>query len=145
MMPSFRNTAIAAAALALVVSLTPGLARADLIFDWSFSGDSAGDTGSGTLTVSGATSPFTMTTITGTYDGSSINSVPLPPGSCCGVPANDNLVFVPPSPAFFDIQGIAFSTASLSGANIFLIALPPIRMLPSICLMVRRRPGAPSP
>jgi hypothetical protein len=121
MFATFRTTAIAAGALALVVSLTPGLARADLIFDWSFSGDTAGDTGSGTLTVTGATSPFTLTTITGTYDGSSINTTPLPPGTCCDpTPSarNNNLVYVPAP--FLDINGIAFSTASLPDVNIFL-------------------------
>jgi hypothetical protein len=118
MFSTFRNTAIGAAALALAVSLTPGLARADLVFDWSFSGDSAGDTGSGTLTVTGAASPFTMTTITGTYDGSSINTTPLPPGTCCGAPSNNNLVY-DPAP-FLDDQGIGFSTASLPDVNIFL-------------------------
>jgi hypothetical protein len=65
MFATFRTTAVGAAALALVVSLTPGLARADVIFDWSFS-DPGGDTGSGTLTVTGATSPFLMTAISGT-------------------------------------------------------------------------------
>jgi hypothetical protein len=121
MFSAFRTTAIGAAALALAVSLTPGLARADLVFDWSFSGDSAGDTGNGTLTVTGAASPFTMTTITGTYDSSSINSTPLPPGTCCGNPSsrNDNLVYDPPSPGFLDLQGIGFSTASRPVVNIF--------------------------
>jgi hypothetical protein len=89
------------------------------VYDWSYS-DPAGDTGSGTLTVTGATSPFTMTDITGTYNGSSINTPGvLPPGTCCGVPANDNLVFVPPSPNFLDQSGIGFSTASLPAVNLF--------------------------
>jgi hypothetical protein len=96
----------------------PAPSHADLVFDWSYSGDSDGDTGSGTLTVTGATSPFTLTTITGTYDGSAINSVPLPPGSCRGSPSNDNLVFLPAP--FLDFSGIGLSTTSLPEVNIFL-------------------------
>ena len=104
----------------LVAAGTPVYAA---VYDWSFS-DPAGDTGSGTLTVTGATSPFTMTDIKGTYDGSNING-PLPPGipgGCCGDPGNDNLVFFPATratPFFLDPLGIGFSTSSLSGVNIF--------------------------
>jgi hypothetical protein len=95
------------------------------LYNWTFSGDTAGDTGSGTLTTTGATSPFLMIDINGTYDGSNINGK-LPPGTCCGGPGlnNDNFVFVPPSPAFLDERGIGFSTASLPDVNIFLFFPP---------------------
>ena len=107
---------VSAVALAAAVAAWQTPASAPL-FDWSFS-DAAGDSGSGTLTATGASSPFTMTAITGTYDGSAVTGV-LPPGTCCSSPPNDNLVYFPPSPAFLDLEGIGFSTATLPDVNIF--------------------------
>jgi hypothetical protein len=104
----------AAIAGALIATGTPQ-AKAT-VYDWSFSG--ASDSGSGTLTATGASSPFTMTAITGAFDGIAITGV-APPGTCCFAfpPFNDNLVFVPAP--FLDTNGIAFITQDGSGVDIF--------------------------
>jgi hypothetical protein len=57
-----------------------------------------------------------MTDITGTYNGSAITPPVLPPGTCCELPSNDNLVYIPPP--FLDNAGIGFSTASLPEVNL---------------------------
>jgi hypothetical protein len=105
----------ASALMAIAWFAAPTPSHADLIFDWSYSGDSAGNTGSGTLTVTGATSPFTATDITGTYDGSAIPAGGLlPPGS---IGSNSNLVYVPAP--FLDGQGISFSITGGTQVNMF--------------------------
>src|SRR4051794_32745245 len=110
---TFVNRIAGAVALAgvLIVAGIPQAGAA--LFNWSFSGDTAGDTGSGTLTTTGSTSPFTVTDITGTFDGNTITAL-LPAGSFA---LNDNLVFEPAP--FLDGFGISFSIAGGTPVNIF--------------------------
>ena len=119
-----KNTlALSTAAIAGALIAT-GIPQAKAtVYDWSFSGAALGGasaTGSGTLTATGASSPFTMTAITGTFNGIAITGV-APPGTCCFAfpPFNDNLVFVPGP--FLDTNGIGFNTNDgiLNGVTIF--------------------------
>jgi hypothetical protein len=74
-------------------------------------------TARGTLTATGASSPFTMTAATGTFDGTAITGVAAA-GTCCGFfpPFNDNLVFLPAP--FLDCSGIGFDLKGGGGVNI---------------------------
>ena len=64
-------------------------------YKWTYGGDGH-HSGSGTLTTTGANSPFTITAITGTFDGDEIVNL-QDPGDCCGIPGNDNFLYSPPS------------------------------------------------
>jgi hypothetical protein len=100
--------AVAAIFAAFLTSGTP--ARATL-YNWTYGGDGH-HSGSGTLTTTGATSPFTITAFTGTFDG--VNSLQLlDPGDCCGIPDNDNLLYSPPS-TLLDGSGLAFENSHLA-------------------------------
>ena len=76
-----------------------------LTWNWSYSGgDSTG--GSGTFTTTDGPAPFTITGITGTAEGSIIDSL-LPPGSF----GNDNLLLSSqPSDVQVSFQGISWSS-----------------------------------
>jgi hypothetical protein len=86
----------------LVLLLVTAPARA-AIYDWSYSDPNR--SGSGTLTVSGGASPFTITDISGSFAGNSILQL-LSPGECCGAPGADNLFFSPGP--FLSGNGMAF-------------------------------------
>lgn len=100
---------VSAAALTVAVAASGTPAYATL-FDWSFSG--SGITGTGTLTTSGTSSPFTMTAITGSFDSSVITGA-LPPNSIRG---NDNKIYIPQP--FLDLSGIGFSLTGNARVNI---------------------------
>src|SRR5689334_21851778 len=105
--------AVAAIFAAFLTSGTP--ARATL-YNWTYGGDGH-HSGSGTLTTTGATSPFTITAFTGTFDG--VNSLQLlDPGDCCGIPDNDNLLYSPPS-TLLDGSGLAFENFAPGFFQIF--------------------------
>ena len=92
-------------------------ASADTIYDWSLSGPAASLggfplVGSGTITADQtAGNVWTITSITGTLGGSAITGLTSYFGS-------DNL-FYPTGTTFLDTDGIAFTTASGTRANIF--------------------------
>ena len=104
------------ALVSLVLALSGGAASA-VTFDWSTSGPS----GSGTFTAtydSGV--QYTITAITGTFDGGTITSL-IGPG--LGLGNNDNLLFAPASALptgteQLDILGVAF-VAGGQGHTIF--------------------------
>jgi len=116
---------LSAALLALVVSA--GHAFAD-VFSFSYSGVQLGgsDTasGSGTFTAQ-LTSPgvYTITGITGSasYLNSIYTITGLEPTGTLG--GNDNMLFVPPSPGYFDGTGVAFSLSNGAIENLFSGAL----------------------
>ena len=85
-------------------------------YDWTYGGDGH-HSGSGTLTTAGATSPFTITDITGTFDGSSIAFL-QGPGDCCGNTLNDNLLYSPPS-NLLDRGGLAFESSVETAFQIY--------------------------
>jgi len=94
------------------------------VYDWSFV--DLTDQGSGTLTT-GALDPtrslnspagYDITAITGQWDSSAITGL-LPPGTCCLSPANNNIIYIPPSPAYFDIAGLGFGVANGDQVNIY--------------------------
>jgi hypothetical protein len=94
----------------LVLALSGGAASA-VTFDWSTSAPS----GSGTFTATDDGSGiYTITAITGTFDGGTITSL-VPPG--LGLGGNDNLLFYPSS-AQLDTHGISFGDGG-SEFNIF--------------------------
>jgi PEP-CTERM motif len=108
-----RREILLAGVLAVAVAAGFGAAPAyATLYDWSYSGDSSGNTGSGSLTTTGATSPFTATDITGSYNGNGITGL-LPPDS---IAMNNNLIYIPPP--YLDLSGIGFTT-SLTSVNIF--------------------------
>jgi hypothetical protein len=96
------RTGLMGAALVGLLLAGAAPARADL-YDWTFSGT---DNGSGTLTTTGGASPFTVTAITGLFDGNPITEL-LDPGTCCGGILNSNNLYVPGP--YLDVGGIAFS------------------------------------
>jgi hypothetical protein len=112
-MKSKLSLALAIAALPAVFVISAGAARADL-FNWTYIG--VGLNGSGTLTTGaadvgfGGFAGFDITGITGefSFNGSLITGL-LPPGTCCGSPANDNIVSFPAVP-YLDLAGFAVST-----------------------------------
>jgi hypothetical protein len=86
-----------------------------LTWNWSYSG--GGSTGgSGTFTTTDGPAPFTITGITGTAEGSIINSL-LPPGSFGG---NDNLLLSSqPSDVQLNLNGFSWSSFSGDSWNLF--------------------------
>ena len=95
-----------AAAIAVVISLTVFIpVHAGLLtWDWSWSGN---DNGNGMLTtnpLSGGS--YLITSMSGTWDGNAITGL-LPLNTCCGSPANDNLLLAG-SPQL-DLGGLGFS------------------------------------
>jgi hypothetical protein len=101
---------------ALVVSLICATQARATQYDWTYGGD-GNHSGSGTLTTTGATSPFTITDIAGTFDGSQIAFL-QDPGDCCGTTGNDNLLYSPPS-KLLDGGGVAFETFASTSYQIF--------------------------
>lgn len=99
-----------AAAALFVISLTCATEARATLYDWTYGGDGH-HSGSGTLTTAGASSPFTITAITGTFDGSSIVWLT---DTCCGAPGSDNLLYSPPS-TLLDGNGMAFVTGGEPG------------------------------
>ena len=109
---------LASACVAAVLTFA-SQASAD-VFNWSYVGGS-GDTASGLMTVSlSSGDEYTVTGISGTYDGFSITG-PLALAACCASPANDNL-FWPNNDSnnggLLDVGGIAFTANNLD-INIF--------------------------
>ncbi|HET6184542.1 MAG TPA: PEP-CTERM sorting domain-containing protein [Acetobacteraceae bacterium] len=104
------------AALTLLAIGVAASARATE-YDWSYK-DPSGNSGSGTLTLSPGSSPYTLAAITGTFDGIPVASV-APPGTCCSSPANDNLVYIP-SP-YLDLAGIGFYVDGGTAVNLYFI------------------------
>ncbi|MGA3126218.1 MAG: PEP-CTERM sorting domain-containing protein [Candidatus Korobacteraceae bacterium] len=85
-------------------------AKADT-FDFTYSG--SGYSASGVFTTGNAGSPFTVTGITGTADGSAITSLSLYAGA-------DQLLYFPPSGgSYADGAGISFATLSGVDYNIY--------------------------
>jgi hypothetical protein len=101
---------------ALVVSLICATQARATQYNWTYGGDGH-HSGSGTLTTTGATSPFTITDISGTFDGSNIAFL-QDPGDCCGTTGNDNLLYSPPS-TLLDGGGVAFETFASTSYQIF--------------------------
>jgi hypothetical protein len=91
-------TAVFAAAVFLAVP-----AKANTVFDFSFT-DSAGDIASGVLDVTGSGFPFTVTSISGLWDGHAITG--LDPYA-----AADQLLYGP-LPPNADVGGISFDVAT---------------------------------
>jgi len=109
-------------------------------FDWSYTPGTGPDTGgSGTLTatpLAGYPGAELITGITGTWDGETITGLLAPgnyfpnypssytPGTCCSIPANDNVLFYPAgsnpgfSTGFLDLAGLGFA-ASGNYVNIY--------------------------
>src|SRR5258708_11778426 len=101
--------AVVGAVTALVLSGTPAQAT---LFDFSISGS---HTGSGTLTTTDTSSPFTITGITGAFDGHTITG--LDPGFL----GADDVIFVPAP--FLDFDGLSFFENGLK-VNVFADAVP---------------------
>jgi hypothetical protein len=105
-----------ASAFAMMVaagtSPTPAYAT---LFDWTYSANFETHPGtimgSGTLTTTGATSPFTMTAINGEFDGIAITG-PVPPSVSI-----NNDVYVPAP--FLDMFGIGFFITGGTTVNIY--------------------------
>jgi len=113
------------AMLALSLAFTTGARAA--VYDWSYSDPNR--SGSGTLTVTGAT----VTAITGSFDGNGILQL-ITDGSCCGAPGADNAFNAPPAPGpllsgngmafqtfggFYDILAVNGAYAVLDGNGVF--------------------------
>jgi hypothetical protein len=90
------------------------------VYDWSYS-DPDGNSGSGMLDTTGLSSPFTMVSITGSFDGLTITG-PTPPGTCCETPPNDNLIYVPAP--YLDLPGIGFYTTDGTAWNLYYTGAP---------------------
>jgi len=96
-------------ALAAGLAIGTSLAHADS-FDWTITGPSASQSGSGTFTtddLSGGT--YVITGITGTYDGSSVSLNPAEPATSA-FDGNDNLIYA--SLLLPDAYGISFTAGS---------------------------------
>ena len=91
-------------ACAAVLALTAAGATAANagIYDFTYSG--AGYSGSGTFTTGGTGSPYTVTGITGTANGSPITGL-------SGYAGADQLLYIP-GPAFADFNGISFTNST---------------------------------
>lgn len=118
-----RSTLMVLGALLCLAGTAPAA-----VYDWSYTGSPLLDRASGTLTT-GSLDPsnslnspagYDITAITGTYNGSSITGL-LAPGSCCSVPANDNIVYYSPTPGavYLDQAGLAFTDALGGEINIY--------------------------
>jgi hypothetical protein len=105
---------VSALALMVAAGTSPTPAYATL-YDWTYSANFETHPGtimgSGTLTTTGASSPFTMTAISGTFDGMAING-PVPPSVSI-----NNDVYVPAP--FLDMFGIGFFIAGGTTINIY--------------------------
>jgi hypothetical protein len=82
-------------------------------FSWSYSGGTGTDTGgSGSLVANpnGTPGQFTILSISGMWDGTSISGL-LGPSVCCQSPPNDNILYypVPPASEFLDLGGLGLS------------------------------------
>jgi hypothetical protein len=97
-------------AAGLLFALSYPAAASTLMYDFSISG--SGISSSGELTVSDIGGIYTVTDMTGTYDGHAITG-PLTAGTFQG---NDNLIF--PSGPYLDLPGTSFSAGS-SDYNVF--------------------------
>jgi hypothetical protein len=103
-----------AVAAVFAASLTCATQARATLYNWTYGGDGH-HSGSGTLTTTGATSPFTINDITGTFDGSNIGGL----SNCCGAQSPDNLLYAPPS-TLLDGNGMSFWTdAATVGFDIF--------------------------
>jgi hypothetical protein len=103
------------ALVSLVLALSGGAASAGplpvVVFDWSTTGPS----GSGTFTATDdGSGTYTITAITGTFNGGTITSLSLPG---LGLGGNDNLLFYPGSDQL-DISGFSFDEGPY-GFNIY--------------------------
>lgn len=101
-------------------------ASADVFYGFSYNLPAGGTsqisplgpvTASGVLSINGS---GLVTSISGLWNGASITGLIAPGspginGSASGYGSNDNMVYVPPSPAYVDISGLAFTVAPLSG------------------------------
>jgi hypothetical protein len=94
----------------LFVAIAAPNVHAQTTFDFSISGP--GITSTGVLTASLTGSDYTVTDITGSYDGSSITEL-LPVET---YQANDNLLY--PTQPYLDFSGISFAVGSLD-YNVF--------------------------
>jgi len=89
-----------------------GLAHADTVLDWSYT--DASSNGLGTLTLAAGSSPYTVTGITGIWNGLAI--IALDPVGSSG--DNDNLLTYPGTP-YVDGDGITFTQSDGELVNIF--------------------------
>jgi hypothetical protein len=89
-----------------------GLANADTVLDWSYTDPSSN--GSGTLTLAAGSSPYTVTGITGIWNGLAI--IALDPVGSSG--DNDNLLTYPGTP-YVDGGGITFTQSDGELVNIY--------------------------
>lgn len=107
----------ATASLLLLSSCVPAFA-----LDISFSFMNSTESGSGVFTTTTTSSPgqYLITGVSGTAEGSPIAGIiapglyPTNPG-----PPNDNLLFIPPSPGYFDFNGVSFALLNGSQVNLY--------------------------
>jgi hypothetical protein len=109
---------VSAFGLMVAAGTSPTPAYATL-FDWTYSAKFETNpgstiTGSGTLTTTGPSSPFTMTDINGTFDNIAITGPVTPGGTIIG---NNNEVHVPAP--FIDVFGIGFFIKGGTSVNIY--------------------------
>jgi hypothetical protein len=96
-------------ALFLIAAVGAPAVHAD-VFNITISG---ADTGNIAITAPSSATGALVTAITGTFDGSTIDSL-LPIGSLGG---NDNLFYNPADPTYVDYNGISFSLDSVDTAG----------------------------
>ena len=104
-----------ALAIGAAVVLLTGSARADVIWNWSFSLGTV--TAGGTLTTNDLSGDsYLITGISGTWNGTAITAL-LVPGTCCSTPPNDNLLL--DASTQLDAEGFAFDPPGLTNENIY--------------------------
>jgi len=92
----------------------PVVAKASVVWDWSWTGGNA--TGSGTLTTNElASGSYLITSTTGTWNGHTVSLFPV--GAGVFVPTNDNLLLSGSKQLTFG--GLYFDVADIEGVNIF--------------------------
>src|SRR5690242_14969106 len=106
---------------AFAVLLTWASQAGAATYNWTYNDNY--HSGSGTLTTTDGSSPFTITAIAGTFDGSSTLQL-LDPGSCCQIPqsaANNNLLYYPATSTttLLDGSGLGFENFAPNSFQIF--------------------------
>jgi hypothetical protein len=118
-----RNVTKVLVVLAVVFCLAAASPAFADTFAWSYSGGTGSDTGgSGQITTTGFSgSTATITGVSGTWDGVAISAL-LPTGTCCSSPANDNVLYLPPSPGYLDLGGLGLAfQAGATDVNIYFV------------------------